>query len=61
MDQLDKFVQALDKMMSASEKMHDETRHCNYSHAEMIKQNEYEPAKEDLKRALSCLIDVRIS
>jgi len=57
-EKLENFVAALDRMMESSEMMFMEKYNCNYREYNTIKQHKYDPAREELIKSLTELLDL---
>lgn len=52
-ENIDKFIEALEEMIDARDDMWQEEKFCNYKQAEKIRVARYEPARARLKEALT--------
>jgi hypothetical protein len=52
LDNIDKFINALEEMIDARDDMWEEEKHHNLRHMLAIKEERYLPAREQLKQAI---------
>jgi hypothetical protein len=56
MDDIDKLVMALEKMIDARQEMNIEDYNCNYKSVMGIREDRYNPAKEEINKLLDAVI-----
>lgn len=51
-ENIDKFIESLEEMIDARDDMWEEEKYSNYKHAWKIKNERYNPARENLRESL---------
>lgn len=54
---IDRLIEALEDMIDARDDMWEEEKHCNYKMMQNIKEERYDPAKDQIRRLLTLFIE----
>ena len=54
---IDSLIQSLEDMIDASKDMWEEKKHCNHKEMQKIKDDRYEPAKNQIKRLFTVSVE----